>query len=191
VIAVQDTESKCFRNFIEMKYILIASSLFFGLFQSCKSQTRHLGVGDPVPSFSLRDQDDSVFNIGDYLGKKILVIYFYPKDESSVCTKEACSFRDAYGDFTKAGAMVIGINSESVESHKKFHKNHSLPFTLLSDPGSKVEKMFGVKKKFFISGRETFVVDLSGKIVFTYDSFTNGPAHEQEALKFIRNMPGN
>lgn len=145
-------------------------------------------VGDPVPVFSLKDQNDRLFSITDYIGKKILVIYFYPKDESSVCTKEACSFRDGYGDFTKAGAMVIGINSGAVETHKNFIQNHQLPFTLLSDPENKVLKMFGVRKKFFISGRETFVVDKSGKIVFTYDSFTNGPAHEKQALAFIQAM---
>jgi thioredoxin-dependent peroxiredoxin len=144
--------------------------------------------GDPVPVFSLKDQNDSLFNMADYIGKKILVIYFYPKDESSVCTKEACSFRDGYSDFTKAGAVVIGINSGSVESHKNFVQNHQLPFILLSDPDNKVLKMFGVKKKFFISGRETFVVDKTGKIVFTYDSFTNGPAHEKQALEFIKTM---
>src|SRR6202035_6098042 len=114
-----------------MKRILIMSSLFLGLFLACSSQTKHLSIGDPAPLFSLRDQNDSVFNIADYLGKKVLVIYFYPKDESSVCTKEACSFRDSYSDFTKSGAIVIGINSGSVESHKKFMENHRLPFTLL------------------------------------------------------------
>jgi thioredoxin-dependent peroxiredoxin len=171
-----------------MKRILILSTLSFGLLISCRSQNKHLGVGDPAPEFSLRDQNDSLFNIADYLGKKILVIYFYPKDESKVCTKEACSFRDAYADFAKAGAMVIGINAGTVETHRNFHRNHSLPFTLLSDPGNKVQKMFGVKNVFFISGRETFVIDLTGKIVFRYDSFTNGPAHEQEALRFINNM---
>jgi peroxiredoxin Q/BCP len=169
------------------KNILLAA-LIFGWFQA-KTPGGHLKVGDQIPSFSLRDQNDSPFSITDYIGKKILVIYFYPRDESSVCTKEACSFRDQYDQFTKAGAMVIGINSGTVESHKEFIQNHKLPFTLLSDPDNKVLKMFGVKSKFFISGRETFVVDLSGKIVFTYDSFTNGPAHEKEALQFINSMP--
>jgi peroxiredoxin Q/BCP len=169
------------------KNILLAA-LFFGWFQSCRAQGKHLGVGDAIPVFSLRDQNDSLFNISDYLGKKILVLFFYPKDESSVCTKEACSFRDQYDQFIKAGAMVVGLNAGTVESHRNFIQKHKLPFTLLSDPENKVLKMFGVKSKFFISGRETFVVDLNGKIVFTYDSFTNGPAHEKEALQFIDNM---
>jgi thioredoxin-dependent peroxiredoxin len=169
------------------KNILIAA-LFFGWLQSSRAQGKHLKAGDMIPLFSLRDQNDSLFHIAEYTGKKILVIYFYPRDESSGCTKEACSFRDRYNDFTQAGAMVIGINSGTVESHRKFIQNHRLPFTLLSDPENKVLKMFGVKSKFFITGRETFVIDLSGKIVFTFGSFTNGAAHEKEALQFIRGM---
>jgi peroxiredoxin Q/BCP len=156
---------------------------------ACRAQHKPLTAGDQVPLFTLKDQNDSVFNISDYIGKKTLVIYFYPKDESSVCTKEACSFRDAYSDFTNAGCMVVGINGGTVESHKHFQLRDQLPFTLLSDPGNQVLKLFGVKSKFMISGRETFVIDKSGKIRFTYDSFTNGPAHEAEALKFIKTMP--
>jgi peroxiredoxin Q/BCP len=171
-----------------LKQILFGSILFANIFQGCHAQDKALKVGDGIPVFSLRDQNDSLFNITDYIGKKILVIYFYPRDESSICTKEACSFRDNYKGFTKAGAMVIGINSGTVESHMRFIKNHQLPFTLLSDPGNKVLNMFGVKKKFFISGRETFVIDKSGKIVFTYSSMSNGPAHEKEALEFINKM---
>jgi thioredoxin-dependent peroxiredoxin len=174
---------------LNMQKKLLLATLILSWFQSCKSQNKHLGVGDRIPAFSLLDQNDSMFNISEYTGKKILVIYFYPKDESSGCTKEACSFRDYYKEFTNAGAMVIGINSGTVNSHRKFMQNHQLPFTLLSDPENKVLKMFGVKTKFFfITGRETFVVDKSGKIVFTFESFTNGAAHEQEALKFIRTM---
>ncbi|MDP4250796.1 MAG: peroxiredoxin [Bacteroidota bacterium] len=168
---------------------MITTSLFAGFFLACNAQHKRLTVGDAVPLFSLKDQQDSLFNIADYIGKKILVVYFYPKDESSVCTKEACSFRDGYADFTRAGAMVIGINSGSVESHRHFQANHQLPFTLLSDPGNRVLKLFGVKSKFMISGRETFVIDKTGKIRFTYDSFMDGPAHEAEALKFIKTLP--
>lgn len=168
---------------------MLTTSFFAGLFLACKAQHKPLTVGDTIPSFSLKDQNDSLFNIADYIGKKILVVYFYPKDESSVCTKEACSFRDSYSDFTNAGALVVGINSGPVESHRHFQLNHQLPFTLLSDPGNKVLKLFGVKSKFLMSGRETFVIDKTGKIRFTYDSFTNGPAHEAEALKFIKTLP--
>jgi thioredoxin-dependent peroxiredoxin len=171
-----------------MNRMFILSAIASSLFIVSKGQNKHITVGDSVPVFSLFDQNDSLFNISDYIGRKILVIYFYPKDESSGCTKEACSFRDNYELFNKAGAMVIGINSGTVKSHKKFIQNHQLPFTLLSDPGNKILKMFGVKSKFFISGRETFVIEKTGKVVFTYDSFTNAPAHEKETLQFIEKM---
>lgn len=156
---------------------------------SCNSSAqKHLAVGDAIPSFVLKDAEGKDFDIKDYVGKKILVIYFYPKDESSVCTKEACTFRDSYSDFEKAGATVIGINDGTVESHKSFQQNHQLPFVLLSDPNNVVLKMFGVKSKFFISGRETFVVDKNGKIVFTFESLTKGAAHSDKALEFVKQM---
>jgi thioredoxin-dependent peroxiredoxin len=170
-----------------MKQVMLIASLCTGIFSGCRAQDKSLKVGDKAPVFSLRDQNDSLFSSADYLGKKILVIFFYPKDESIVCTKEACSFRDSYSDFTKAGAIVIGINSGSVESHLNFAHHHQFPFILLSDPGNTVLKMFGVKDKFFMSGRETFVVDRMGKVAFTFDSFIHGKAHEKEALKFIQN----
>lgn len=170
-----------------MKHLIFIVILFFPGLHG-KTQGKHLNVGDTIPNFSLNDQDNKSFNSQDYMGKKILVIYFYPKDESSVCTKEACSFRDSYSDFTNAGAIVVGINGASAESHKKFQQNHHLPFTLLSDPGNKVLKMFGVKNKLVFTGRETFVVDKTGRIVFHYDSFKNGPKHQEEALAFIKKM---
>src|SRR5450631_746279 len=117
-----------------MQKSFLLAGLVFGLFPTSGNQGKHLGVGDSIPVFSLYDQNDSLFNISGYIGKKILVIYFYPRDESAGCTKEACSFRDNFNEFVKAGAMVIGINSGSVGSHQKFIKNHDLPFILLSDP---------------------------------------------------------
>jgi thioredoxin-dependent peroxiredoxin len=171
-----------------MKQVILTASLFSGFLFGSRSEAQSLKAGDKAPTFSLRNQNDSVFNSAEYIGKKILVIFFYPKDESSVCTKEACSFRDSYSDFIKAGALVIGINSASVETHRSFSDNHQFPFILLSDPGNKVLKMFGVKDKFFMSGRETFVVDRAGKIAYTYDSFINGKAHEKETLKFIQSL---
>src|SRR5260221_14769182 len=109
------------------RFITIFFSLIL-LFQHGSTQSKQVGIGDNIPAFSLQDQDGNIFNSRDYSGKNILVIYFYPKDESSVCTKEACSFRDNYTDFTKAGVIVIGINQASVETHKKFQSHHHLPF---------------------------------------------------------------
>jgi peroxiredoxin Q/BCP len=171
-----------------MKSFVLLSFIALFFYHSCFAQEKHLSPGDTIPSFSLQDQDNKTFNSADYTGKNILVIYFYPKDESAVCTKEACSFRDNFTEFTKAGAIVIGINQASVETHKKFQQHHNLPFILLSDPGNKVLKLFGVKGKFFVSGRETFVVDKAGKIVFRFDSFTKGKEHQEEALKVIKSL---
>jgi peroxiredoxin Q/BCP len=173
-----------------MKNLVLISFLSVFLFQSCKAQNKELTVGDTVPKFSLKNQNDSLINISDYIGKKILVIYFYPKDESMVCTKEACTFRDSATDFTKAGALVIGINSGTVESHKEFQQHHNLPFILLSDPDNKVMQMFGIKNG-IISDRVTFVVDLTGQIVFTFNSLIHGSEHAQKALEFIREMTKN
>jgi peroxiredoxin Q/BCP len=145
-----------------------------------------LQTGDKVPSFILKDQNGNDFNINDYIGKKKLVIYFYPKDESGVCTKEACSFRDSFADFTDANAMVIGINSASVESHKAFAAHHRLPFTILSDPGNQVLKQFGIRNVLFITGRETFLVGLDGKIAFSFRAFLNGSAHSEKVLDFLK-----
>jgi peroxiredoxin Q/BCP len=152
------------------------------------AQSKDLSVGDTIPAFRLTDQDGKLFDSRNYIGKKILVIFFYPKDESSVCTKEACTFRDSYAGFQKAGATVIGINYGSVQSHKSFQQHHQLPYILLSDPHNKVLKLFGVKRKFILTGRETFVVDLSGKVVFTFDRLTKGAEHAQKALEFIQQM---
>jgi peroxiredoxin Q/BCP len=167
------------------KYLIIMASLF-SLLSTGKAQ-KHISAGDSVPIFSLRDQDDSIINIKDCIGKKILVIYFYPGDETTVCTKEACAFRDSYKDFTEAGAAVIGISPNTVESHKEFIKNHHLPFILLSDPDNKVLKQFGIKKG-LLSGRETFVVDLTGQVVFTFNSYLKGKEHSEEVLKFLKEM---
>lgn len=138
-----------------------------------------------VPNFLLEDQNGKIFDVREFVGKKILVIYFYPKDESAVCTKEACAFRDSYADYIDAGAMVVGINSGTVESHKAFAQHHRLPFTLLSDPGNRVLKLFGIKNVLFLTGRETFVIDLKGNIAFRFRGFLNGNEHSQKALDFI------
>src|ERR1700761_3152522 len=97
-----------------MRKFLLVLLLFTTIISHSNAQNKHLVTGDAVPAFSLKDQDDKVFNIADHIGKDVLVIYFYPKDESMVCTKEACAFRDSFDEFTKAGAKVIGINGGTV-----------------------------------------------------------------------------
>jgi peroxiredoxin Q/BCP len=155
------------------------------MFSGCVcGQQKHLAVGDTIPSFVLQDQDGKDFDIKDQIGKHFLVIYFYPKDETPVCTKEACAFRDSYAEFTKAGALVIGISDGTVESHKAFQQHHQLPFVLLSDPGNRVLKLFGIKGWF--AGRETLVVDKQGKILYRYNAFMKGSAHAENSLDAIK-----
>jgi thioredoxin-dependent peroxiredoxin len=141
--------------------------------------------GDHIPDFSLNDQDGKLLDIRNYIGKKKLVIFFYPQDGSLNCTKEACYFRDLSDVFDEADAIVIGISSQSVESHKEFAEENRLKYTLLSDMDNTVRKLFGVPGRVFglIPGRVTYVADKSGKVVYIFDSQTETQRHADEALK--------
>jgi peroxiredoxin Q/BCP len=149
-----------------------------------------LNIGDAAPDFELLNQDGELVRLSDYLGKKKLVVYFYPKDETPGCTKEACGFRDEYESFTGIGAEVIGISADSVNSHKLFQLNRRLPFQLLSDPKNEVRKSFGVSSGFLglIPGRETFVLDKEGIIRFRFSSQTQISSHIQDALEILQNL---
>jgi len=138
-----------------------------------------------IPSFTLKDQNDNDFDISSLLGRKKLVIFFYPQDGSLNCTKEACYFRDLADVFDEADAIVIGISSQSVESHKEFAERNRLKYTLLSDNENKVRKLFCVPGRAFglIPGRVTYVADRSGKVVYIFDSQIETQRHADEALK--------
>src|SRR5262245_62850890 len=114
-----------------------------------------LNVGDPMPDVTLVGENGPM-HLRDRIGKA-LVVFFYPKDETYGCTKEACSFRDSYEDFVAAGADVIGVSRDDTTSHERFREHHRLPFTLLSDPGGKVATGWGVRTTLGIPGRTTFV----------------------------------
>lgn len=145
-----------------------------------------LQIGSKIPEFQLTDQNGEIFDINSVKGKNNLVIYFYPKNFTPGCTKEACSFRDSFEDFKELGAVVIGISADSKKSHMRFANKHQLPFTLLSDSKGVVKKKFGVKNNLFglIPGRETFVVDKEGIIIFTFNSM-DAERHIKEALKVL------
>ena len=144
-----------------------------------------IGIGDTIPQFSLYDQDGNLFDISTILGKKKLVIFFYPQDGSLNCTKEACYFRDLNDIFIENNTVVIGISGQSVESHKEFSEKNKLNYTILSDNENLVRKKFNVPKRLFglIPGRVTYVVDKSGKVVYIFDSQTEVQRHADEALK--------
>jgi thioredoxin-dependent peroxiredoxin len=146
-------------------------------------------VGSTVPQFTLPDQNGTQFSINSVIGKKNLVIYFYPKDDTPGCTKEACAFRDQFEVFNDANAMIIGISGQSVESHKQFAEKYHLTFTLLSDEGDKVRKLFGVPSSLgMIPGRVTYVVDKSGKVVYVFNSQTQATKHVDEALRILKEL---
>ena len=148
-----------------------------------------LSVGSTMPEFTLKDQEGNVFNSADHLGEKPLVIFFYPKDFTPGCTAEACAFRDRYEDFNDAGALVIGISSDSQASHRKFANRLKLPFILLSDPDKVVRRKFRVKNRLLnlLPGRETFVVDKKGKIVMTFEGM-QASGHVPRALKALKKL---
>jgi thioredoxin-dependent peroxiredoxin len=147
-------------------------------------------VGSSVPQFTLPDQNDILFSVGSVIGKKNLVIYFYPKDDSPGCTQEACYFRDEFEVFNNSDAMIIGISGQSVASHKKFAEKYRLSFTLLSDAGNKVRKMFGVPVNFLglLPGRVTYIVDKTGKVVYIFDSQTQARKHVDEAMRILKEL---
>jgi len=148
-----------------------------------------LEIGATLPEFTLKDQNGAIFKSSSVKGKNSVVIYFYPKNFTPGCTKEACSFRDAYEDFTEIGAKVIGISSDSEESHQKFADKYRLPFTLLADGEKEVRKQFGVKGSFLglLPGRETFVFDKQGKLVYKFESL-NATPHIEKTLENLKEL---
>lgn len=151
---------------------------------------RGLQVGDPLPAdIELPDGDGRPVRLGDFRGAKNVVLYFYPRDETPGCTREACAFRDAYEDFVDAGAEVIGVSSDSVDAHRGFAEHHSLPFTLLADEGGRVRKRLGVPSSLgLMPGRVTYVVDKQGTVRHVFDSQVRATRHVDEALEILQDL---
>ncbi len=151
---------------------------------------KQLQPGDTCPTFILEDQHGKQVSIQDHIGKTVLVIFFYPKDDTRGCTMEACAFRDQYETFQDQGATVIGISSDSVSSHDRFAKKHQLPYTLLADVKKEVRNAFGVPGNLFglIPGRVTYIIDLQGIIRGVYNSQTDPIGHIAKALECIHTI---
>ena len=145
--------------------------------------------GDRVPDFSLPDQEGRIFLSSALLGKRALVLFFYPKDHTHGCTRQACAFRDQYTDFMEHGAEVVGISSDPESSHKQFARQHALPFRLLADRGGRIRKLFGVQGPLWnlLPGRETFVIDPSGILRFRFNSMSPGE-HTHRALEALKSI---
>jgi peroxiredoxin Q/BCP len=125
--------------------------------------------------------------LGDLIGETAVVLYFYPKDNTPGCTAEACSFRDGYEDFVEAGAEVVGVSSDSAESHERFAVGNRLPFILLSDGGGEVRKLYEVPSTLGIfPGRVTYVIDKGGVVRHVFSSQFGATRHVDEALKVVQ-----
>jgi thioredoxin-dependent peroxiredoxin len=142
-----------------------------------------IGTGTLAPDFELVNEHGNLVRLSQYRGERSVVIYFYPKDDTSGCTIEACGFRDDFEKFQAVRAEVIGISDDSPESHLKFVAKYKLPFTLLSDKGGRVRKLYGVKKTLgVIPGRVTFVIDRAGVVRHVFNSLSKAAQHVPEAL---------
>jgi peroxiredoxin Q/BCP len=146
-------------------------------------------VGDFAPDFELPSQSGERVRLSDLWKDRVVVLYFYPKDETPGCTREACAFRDSYQVFKDAGAEVIGVSSDSVESHGGFASRHGLPFVLLSDEGARVRRRYGVRSTLgLLPGRVTYVIDRDGVVRQVFSSQLDAERHVGEALATLERI---
>lgn len=146
-------------------------------------------VGDKAPDFTLPSQMGDDLTLSEFLGKKNIVLYFYPKDETLGCTREACTFRDSYEELTNLGAEVLGVSGQSVASHKSFATHYGLPFILLSDVGNKVRELYGVPSSMgLIPGRVTYIIDKKGVVRHIFNSQTQTERHVEEAKNTLKEL---
>ena len=150
---------------------------------------RGVQTGDKAPDFTLPSQSGEQVRLQDRLGERVVVLYFYPKDNTSGCTAEACAFRDSHEVFTEAGAEVVGISSDSAVRHAAFAGKHNLPFTLLSDQGGRVRRQYGVPAVLgLLPGRVTYVIDRQGTVRHVFNSMININQHVGDALEVVRQL---
>jgi len=146
-------------------------------------------IGDEAPDFTLKSASGQKISLSDYIGEKNIVLYFYPKDNTPGCIKEACAFRDNYEVFKEMGAEVIGVSSDSPETHQEFVKKKNLPFILLSDETNKVRKLFGVKSTLgLIAGRVTYIIDKKGFVRHIFSSQFQPTKHIDEAKIVLKKL---
>ncbi|HET6462339.1 MAG TPA: peroxiredoxin [Candidatus Krumholzibacteria bacterium] len=181
---------------------LVAAALLVAVSAIRSGTPVDLKVGDPAPKFSAMDDTGKMWKSADHVGKKVMVVYFYPADFTGGCTKEACGYRDDYSKLTEKGVEVVGVSGDSVHGHELFKKYHELPFTLLADTDGKIAEAFGVpteagadtvmatngdqKEPIYrsvTSDRWTFVIDKKGKI-----ASKNTEVHAADDSKAILDM---
>ncbi|MBM4090299.1 MAG: peroxiredoxin [Planctomycetes bacterium] len=148
-----------------------------------------LRIGDTAPDLTLTTHGGDRVALSDYRGKHVVVLFFYPRDGTPVCTREACAFRDAYEQFVAAGAVVIGISGDTAERHQAFAADHRLPFVLVSDKDGTARRAFGVPKSLGIfPGRVTYVIDHQGTVRHIFNSQFGADDHVREALEVVRKL---
>lgn len=147
-----------------------------------------LAAGAPAPDFTLSDQDGTAVSLRDLHRDGAVVLFFYPKDETFGCTKEACAFRDEHDRFRDAGAQVVGISDDPPDAHGRFRARFGLPMRLLSDPGGTVRALYGVQATFGIPDRVTFVIDRAGIVRHVFSSRLRFTKHVDEALEAARRL---
>lgn len=156
---------------------------------SQESSIMPVRVGDDAPAIALHLQDGRTVNLNDYRGERAVVLFFYPKDNTPVCTAEACSFRDAYADFSDLDAEVIGISGDTTASHQAFAGKHSLPFPLASDADGSVRRAFGVPRTLgFLPGRTTYVIDKAGQVRLVFSAAFSADKHVAEARRTLQTL---
>lgn len=150
-----------------------------------------LKPGELAPAFEMADQNERAIRLSDYKGKKNVVLFFYPRDFSPVCTLEACSFRDRYSVFQALDTEVIGVSTDGVVSHAHFASKYNLPFSLLTDDGALRTLFSDVNAPEFLQGRVTFVIDKTGRIVEVISSVFDASRHVEDALTKLRSEQGH
>jgi peroxiredoxin Q/BCP len=152
-----------------------------------KESQKAVKEGMKAPDFTLPSQDGSSVSLHDFVGKSPVVLYFYPKDETPICTKEACAFQASLPEFKDLDAVVIGVSADSVDSHKEFAQKHNLSFALLSDKDNQVRKLYGVHSTMgLMPGRVTYVIDKDGVVKTVFSSQLEAEKHVKEALAGLK-----
>ncbi len=153
------------------------------------AENQEIKLGEKAPDFTLPAQDGTSVSLHDFAGKQNVVLFFYPKDNSLVCTKEVCSFRDSFQSFSDAGAAVLGVSSDSEKSHEDFAAHNKLPYKLLSDEHGKVRKLYGIPTSMgVLPGRVTYVIDKAGTVRLLFNSQLDAQKHVTEALKVLKDL---
>jgi thioredoxin-dependent peroxiredoxin len=145
--------------------------------------------GEQAPDFTATAHTGRQVSLAEFRGKNVVVLYFYPKDGTAICTKEACAFRDAYERFAEAGAVVIGVSGDTLDRHRAFAGDQRLPFLLVSDRDGSLRTAYGVPKSFgLLPGRVTYVIDKEGIIRCVFNSQFSADRHVTEALKIVEGL---